>query len=199
MATKDNMQNGTNGDNGALLPYEPNSGEERRFYTRLRNRITRWLRKSDGDMPAYGKYLLAAPDLFHLLCCLVLDPEVLLDQKKDLALGIVYFFWGLDVIPEFLVGPIGYLDDVVVAAYVLNRFLNENDPTIVRKHWAGDDDILRLLREISAKTNEMLGSGLWKRLKHWLKSRKHEESARCPEMDANPTAPLTDHAKEPGV
>jgi hypothetical protein len=36
---------------------------------------------------------------------------------------------------------------------------------VVKKHWAGDEDILKLIRQILDAANNMVGTGLWKALK----------------------------------
>ena len=69
------------------------------------------------------------------------------------------------VVPEAIVGVIGYTDDIVLAAYVLNSIINNTSVEIVEKHWAGDIDVLHLVQEILRVADEMIGSGLFKRLK----------------------------------
>jgi uncharacterized membrane protein YkvA (DUF1232 family) len=102
-----------------------------------------------------------APDLFHLLCKLVLDEQVLVADKARLAGAIVYFISPLDFIPEGLFGPLGYTDDIAVAAYVLNSIINHTDPEIVKKHWAGEGEVLDVIQRILVSADEMIGGGLW--------------------------------------
>jgi len=52
-----------------------------------------------------------------------------------------------------------------VAAFVLNDLLNETDPQIIRKHWAGEQDILDLIKTIIANADKMIGGKLWKKIK----------------------------------
>jgi uncharacterized membrane protein YkvA (DUF1232 family) len=106
-----------------------------------------------------------APDLFHLLVKLSLDPEVPGPRKIKLLGAIAYFISPIDVLPEALLGPLGLLDDIAVAAWVLNLMVNESDPEIVRKHWAGDGDGLEVIQRILTSADEMIGGGLWERLK----------------------------------
>jgi uncharacterized membrane protein YkvA (DUF1232 family) len=51
----------------------------------------------------------------------------------------------VDLIPEALVGAIGYLDDIAVASYVINSIIKNTNPGVVTKHWAGDKDVLELV------------------------------------------------------
>jgi uncharacterized membrane protein YkvA (DUF1232 family) len=109
--------------------------------------------------------LLFAPDLFHLLCKLSLDPEVPVKEKAKLAGAIAYFVSPVDLVPEALVGPIGYADDIAVAAYVLNEIVNHTDQHAVQKHWAGDGEVLVVIQQIIQAADEMVGKGLWRKLK----------------------------------
>jgi uncharacterized membrane protein YkvA (DUF1232 family) len=130
------------------------------FYQQMRDSIRIWL-KGKGVNYQFTEYLLAAPDLFHLLCKLAVDKEVPASEKAKLAGAIVYFISPIDFVPEGLTGPIGYIDDVAVAAFVLNLIINKTNPEIVRRHWAGDKDILDLIQQILQVADEMVGSGLW--------------------------------------
>ncbi len=60
-------------------------------------------------------------------------------KKLNLVTAIAYFISPIDILPEAILGPIGYLDDLGIAAYVLNDLLNTVDPKIVRRNWVGDD------------------------------------------------------------
>ena len=140
------------------------------FYQRMRASIRAWLERK-GKGFKYADYLLAAPDLFHLLCRLAVDPEVPAAQKAKLAAPIIYFIAPLDLIPEALLGPYGYVDDLVAAALVLNGLVNEIDPQIIKRHWAGSQDILTLIQEILKVANELVGKGLLGRIKRAFGSR----------------------------
>jgi uncharacterized membrane protein YkvA (DUF1232 family) len=106
---------------------------------------------------------MAAPDLFHLLVKLSLDKDVPAKEKAKLAAAITYFISPLDFIPELILGPIGYVDDIAIAAYVLNNLINEIDPEIIKKYWAGDTDILFLIKKILQVSDEMVGHK-WKKI-----------------------------------
>lgn len=138
------------------------------FYKNLRKKIDHWLQhKKVGG--GYAKYILLAPDFFHLLCRLSVDPEVPAKEKAKLGAAIAYFITPMDVIPEMLTGPIGYMDDVALSAYVLNSIINNVDPELVKKHWAGDENILELIRQILARADQMIGRGVWEKVKRSIK------------------------------
>jgi uncharacterized membrane protein YkvA (DUF1232 family) len=134
---------------------------ERRFYRRLRDRVKRWAEKRDISEKRLA-YLLVAPDLFVLLSRLALDERVPLGAKAKVAAGIAYFVTPLDMIPDFL-GPPGFLDDVVVAAWILQSIvseLNQLDPAILEEHWEGQRDVLEQITTIIERAEDVLGRGL---------------------------------------
>lgn len=135
------------------------------FYQKLRTDIKKWLGEKSTTDIRWAEYILLAPDLFHLLTKLMFDPDVPASKKVKLAGIIAYFISPLDFLPEILLGPVGYLDDIALTAYVLDDILNEVDPKIIQRNWAGDRDILPLIKTIIANANNMIGSGLWKKLK----------------------------------
>ena len=128
------------------------------FYQSIRNKIHSWIQTEEGRNNRWADYILAVPDIFHLLVKLTLDPAVPDKHKAELGLGLAYFISPIDLLPESLLGPLGLVDDLVVAAYILNTMLNETDPELVRKHWAGDQDVLRLVQQIIDSADEMIGS-----------------------------------------
>lgn len=135
------------------------------FYQNLRNRIKDWQKTKEGSSHKWADYLMAAPDLLHLLCKLSFDKDVPVKERAKLATAIAYFISPFDLFPEALVGVIGYTDDIVLSAYVLNSIINKSSVEIVEKHWAGDVNVLHLIQEILRVADEMIGSGLFKRLK----------------------------------
>jgi len=133
------------------------------FYQKLRKKIRNWIQTEDGKSNKWSEYLMAAPDLFHLLCKLSIDKEVPVKEKTKLVAAITYFISPVDLVPELILGPIGYVDDIALSAYVLNSLINKTNSEIVKKHWAGDKDILTLISKTLEISDEMVG-GKWKKI-----------------------------------
>ena len=72
------------------------------------------------------------------------------------------------MIPEVIAGPLGYLDDIAIAAYVLNSIINNSNPEVVKKYWAGEKDVLETISQILKVADENLGSRVWKKLKNLI-------------------------------
>jgi uncharacterized membrane protein YkvA (DUF1232 family) len=138
------------------------------FYQRLRSKIRDWLNTEEGKSSKWSEYLMFAPDLFHLLCKLSIDKDVPVREKAKLGAAIAYFVSPIDLIPEAIAGPLGYLDDIAIAAYVLNSIINNTNPEVVKKYWAGERDVLETISHILKAADENLGSGVWKKLKNLI-------------------------------
>ena len=139
--------------------------KEMDFYQKLRVKFKDWMTSDEGKTSKWAEYLMFAPDLFHLLCKLAIDTDVSVSDKAKLAGVIVYFISPVDLIPEALLGPAGYADDLVVAAWVLNNMVNHVDQDIIRKHWAGEEDVLQVIQQIIGVADQMIGSGMWEKVK----------------------------------
>jgi uncharacterized membrane protein YkvA (DUF1232 family) len=135
-----------------------------RFYDRLRTKITSYLER--GKAPSAARdALLFAPDTFILLTRLARDPRVTGKNKVLLGSAIAYFIFPLDLMPEAIFGPIGYLDDLIFAVYVLNRMLGDTDEEILREHWSGRGDVLQMIRQILASADKLVASDVVKNIK----------------------------------
>lgn len=144
--------------------------EERaeRFYDRMRGRIHEYL-QGKGKVAKSSEYLLLVPDLFMLLWRLANDPRVSGKNKVLLGSGIAYYIFPFDIMPEALLGPIGYLDDLVFGVYMLNRMLSDTDVEILREHWSGEEDVLAMIRRVLNAADKLVGTELIDRLKRMMK------------------------------
>ena len=136
-----------------------------RFYDRMRDAIRRYLENKGSLAGKTGEYLLLAPDVFVLLWRLVNDSRVNSKNKMMLGSGIAYYFFPLDIMPEGFIGPVGYIDDLVFAAYLLNRMLNDTDPAILREHWSGSDDVLTMITNVLNAADNLVGSDVLGKIK----------------------------------
>ncbi len=139
------------------------------FYQKARIDIRKWLQTKTGKSSKWSEYLLVAPDLFHLLAKLALDKDIPATEKAKIAGALAYFISPIDLIPEALVGPLGYLDDVALAAYVVNSVMKSCDHSIITRHWAGEQDVLELVRQIVDVAADMLGTKIWDKLKRMVR------------------------------
>ena len=80
--------------------------------------------------------LRALPDLARMIGRLVLDPILPRSVKIALAAAAVYLVSPIDLIPDF-VPFVGYLDDLLVAAIVVDGVANHVNRGLVAKYWPG--------------------------------------------------------------
>ena len=140
-----------------------------RFYDRMRNAIRSYLEKKGTLTGKTGEYLMLAPDVFVLLWRLVNDPRVSSKNKMMLGSGIAYYFFPLDIMPEGFLGPIGYIDDLVFAVYLLNKMLTDTDASILREHWSGTDDVLGMIQNVLNAADNLVGSDILGKIKKGFK------------------------------
>lgn len=147
----------------------PVSGDRaQRFYDRIRENIRRYLEKK-AHLDKSAEYLLLVPDMFMLLWRLVNDSRVTAKNKVLLGSGLAYYIFPLDIMPEALLGPIGYLDDLVFGVYLLNRMLTDTDPGILREHWSGSDDVLATIQNVLNAADNLVGKEILGRIKNIFK------------------------------
>ena len=130
---------------------------EHRIYDRLRARIQKL---EPGASSGVRDLALLLPDLAVLLLRLVRDPRVPLGSKAIALLGFSYTLWPIDLLPELFLGPLGYLDDLIVLAATLSRIVNHVHPDLVRAHWSGQGDALDAIRRVTARAEASLGAVL---------------------------------------
>lgn len=142
------------------------SPKEEKFYIKLRKDISNWLDKKAHMSHKSREYLMVVPDIFYLLVKLLQDPDVPSGKKVKLVTAITYFISPIDILPEALLGPLGYLDDLGVAAFVLNDLINTIDPQIIKRNWVGETDVLILVKRILINIDNIIGKGIWEKVKN---------------------------------
>ena len=104
--------------------------------------------------------LRALPNLVRLIAKLAADPMLPRAAKIALAAAMVYLASPIDLVPDFI--PfLGYVDDVLLAAVLVDGLLNYVDRALVLKYWPGTPDSLERL----ARAARMLAVWVPRRLK----------------------------------
>jgi uncharacterized membrane protein YkvA (DUF1232 family) len=97
--------------------------------------------------------LLLLPRLGRMIASLLADRDVPTTAKVVLAALALYLASPVDLIPDFL--PIvGLLDDVLLAAVIVDGLLNHLDRRFVERYWPGDlaslDKVAAVARRLAA-------------------------------------------------
>ncbi len=122
------------------------------LYARLRQKVT-------GYTGPYQEYVLLMPDVVALITRLMLDPRVEARHKAYLGAALAYVVSPIDILPERVLGAVGYLDDLAVMVAVLNILLTEVDEDILLEHWSGETDLLALMRTFLGRADDVMGKG----------------------------------------
>ena len=128
------------------------SGRERRLYDRLRGYV---VKREPGAGSGVRDLLLLLPDLAVLLARLIREPRVPAGGKAIALLGMAYLLSPLDLLPDILLGPIGFADDLLVLAACLSRILNYVHPDVVRSHWSGQGDALDAIQRTTEWSEDL--------------------------------------------
>ena len=148
---------------------EPVSSGLLSYYGRLRSRVEAYVEKRGGRLgPAAAETLLLAPDLVVLLLRLTVDREVPGSVRSLAGGALLYFVVPVDLMPEVLVGPAGFLDDVVLAAGVLAELLQRDMEPWLDRHWSGSRRLRLVLRDVALSASWLLGGGLYERVRRKL-------------------------------
>ena len=158
-------------------PQLPAQSDEKQkdFYLQLRDKVSQWFEKNADQKPEFANFILLVPDFFYLLVRLTLDDRIPAMDKAKFAGVIAYFLSPIDFLPEALLGPLGYLDDLILTCYVLNLYLNQQEGAnkqVVKELWPGDQDVLDTIQSVMQKADEWIGSGLLNKLKNVYESFK---------------------------
>ena len=103
------------------------SDEFKVYYDYLKEELERYR----GD---YAEYLFYLPELFKLLCE-VLTAELAKADRLRVSAALGYFVAPRDVIHDEVYGPAGYVDDMFLCCYVLNKLEKKYGNKFLKKYW----------------------------------------------------------------
>jgi uncharacterized membrane protein YkvA (DUF1232 family) len=106
---------------------------------------------------------LFLPRLARMLAALMTDRAVPKAAKIVLVGVALYLASPIDLIPDFLPG-IGYLDDALLVAVVLDGLLTYVDRALLLKYWPGDPATLDAFAAVAKRVARWVPSRLKARL-----------------------------------
>jgi uncharacterized membrane protein YkvA (DUF1232 family) len=99
-----------------------------------------------------------APALYRLLTRLLDDPRLPRNLRQLVLAAIAYFILPVDIIPEELEGPYGYVDDIWLCAFVANKVREAvGSEDILVTHWDGEGSISVLVEDVLTGENNLIG------------------------------------------
>jgi|GEM_PF-2356135 uncharacterized membrane protein YkvA (DUF1232 family) len=144
------------------------------FYLELRGRLENYFKAHPSQ--TFKRYLLFLPDLFRLYIRLLVDNRVPNSSKQEFFGALVYLVVPIDLIPEQLLGPIGYIEDIYFMILAIINMLNTNriPREVLDDHWLGSKDDLDFLIKTSMELSENID--LFRYLGDWFRDRMHQPS-----------------------
>lgn len=130
---------------------------ERRLYDRLRERV---VENQPGAPTGLRDALLLLPDFTVMLARLLGDDRVPRSSKWIALLGLGYVLSPIDLVPSLLLGPIGLVDDLLIASAALSRLVNHVHPDVVRAAWPGKGDALAAIQGVASWAEGLFGGRL---------------------------------------
>jgi len=104
--------------------------------------------------------LRALPAIIRTLRRLAVDPVLPKRAKVALAAAVLYLVSPVDLIPDFI-PVVGYLDDLIVAAILVDGILSFVDRGVILKYWPGSPELLERI----ARSARVLAAWVPRRLK----------------------------------
>lgn len=159
------------------------------FYDRLRARVSRYVEKRGGKVgPAVADALLLVPDVFFLLARLTLDKDVPKEKRALIGSALAYFLLPVDILPEAIVGPVGYIDDLVLGLSVLAQAFGRDLEPYAQKYWSGSQSLRTVMRDVLGAAEGLLSEDLFEKLKRTLSERGIDLDKAKANVDDDPAA-----------
>lgn len=103
----------------------------------------------------YASFIDCGPNLFKLLCD-ILEYDINKEIRKDICGAIAYYVVPMDVIPEQIYGPYGYIDDIFLSVYALRIVAEEYGYDLIQEIWDKPIDIKNVMDDCYEKALEVL-------------------------------------------
>jgi uncharacterized membrane protein YkvA (DUF1232 family) len=107
--------------------------------------------------------LMLIPNFVKMLHRLVGDSRVPTKEKYLLLGTVAYVISPLDFLPD-VIPFLGQIDDLLLVALILKRFMNSIDRSILLAYWDGRDDLLLTIDKILEFTGSFLPRGVYNKI-----------------------------------
>lgn len=107
--------------------------------------------------------LMLIPNYLKLIYRLLRDGRVVATEKAMLMATAVYVVSPLDFLPD-VIPFLGQVDDVLLVALILQRFMNSVDRNILYEHWDGNIDLLKSIEQVLSYARFFLPSGVYNKI-----------------------------------
>lgn len=92
-----------------------------------------------GNLLTFVKNL---PSVLRLIVRAMRSPRISNATKSKILVSGLYVCSPIDLVPELLLGRLGYVDDLLIIVSVLDGLFNFEDPEVIRDLWPGRSEEL---------------------------------------------------------
>lgn len=110
----------------------------------------------DMVAPIVREAVLTLPNVGKLIIRIMRDDRVPQGTKLFAAGMGVYLVSPIDLLPEAILGPLGKVDDLILAAYTLDRLVKVAGPQVVAEHWDGSTEAGEFVETILDVTSHLV-------------------------------------------
>jgi len=115
-------------------------------------------RDISGYEGVFSSLIHQAPALYRLMTHLLDDRDLPREMSPLVIAAIAYFILPEDIIPEDKLGPVGYVDDIYLCAFVADLVMRATgSQEILTRNWDGKDLVLAVIEEILRREKELIG------------------------------------------
>lgn len=107
--------------------------------------------------------MMLIPNLVRLLYQMLRDRRVRFREKLILIGTILYVLSPLDFVPD-LIPFLGHVDDLLLLALIILRFMEQAGRQVVLDHWRGNVNLLHLAQQILKLTSLFLPPSVYDRI-----------------------------------
>lgn len=104
----------------------------------------------------YASFIDYGPKLFKLLTDVLEKEEVNSEYRLEISAAIAYYVVPMDVIPEQIYGPYGYIDDIFITVYVIKKLADEFGYEFLEEVWGEEQNLESVTEECYTKSKEVL-------------------------------------------
>ena len=112
----------------------------------------------------FDEIIYYVPEIFKLLTDL-LNENIKKEDRLIISAALAYFVAPMDVIPEEIYGPYGYVDDIFICTFVLKEIAEKYGWGLLEKNWSAAEDVKVVIEDaykkskeaVEGKENEILG------------------------------------------
>jgi uncharacterized membrane protein YkvA (DUF1232 family) len=121
--------------------------EFKSFDEMLREQLNRYRGLTDP-------YIMNLPDFVKTLSETLQSDTLDKDDRKNICTVLGYFVAPLDLIPEEIYGPAGYVDDIFLCALMLKKLVAKHGESFVSGYWNGEEDFSAAIDDAYRKASD---------------------------------------------